>query len=280
MSNRDYFRGIEDPISGIFNLAEEISSKSERILTNSKFATVFVYFGLFLVFIFMLTFLLSGQFFLALIFVAMFITGIMTAKLMITLRSFLKKVTFRYLAIMAMKEGSPFAKIPRGKSMSERFMKYLRKKNRSFRGLLKKRPEVLRKDGYLVGMGGRRYHFDRFVIMKPSPLHRFFKIGYPGYSMFVREYPNPPSKEDLERLKKELREFYARSKIYPNRVVMLFRAGDDYSGLEEELYEKLVNGEVRLGGSGRRLNIQAVGELEEGNYEFVPFIPEIPRMLP
>ncbi|MGA1821872.1 MAG: hypothetical protein ACMUIG_05040 [Thermoplasmatota archaeon] len=281
MKKRDYYRGIEDPISGTFNLAEEISERSESILTYSVFATVFVYFGLIMVFILMLAFLFNGQFFVALIFLSVFITGIITAWLMQTLREFLRKVSFRHAAIKAMRDGPPMIRIPGGKTRSERFVEYLKENNRAFKTLLRKRPEVLRKDGYVVGRSGNRYHFDTFVILKPSMLYKLIRKGYPGYGLFIREFRTVPRKSDIEQLTKELSDLHSKTKLHPNRVVVIFRARSNYSGVDDDIYEMIVDNDLSLDGKGRkRLNIQLVGELSEGVYEFIPFIPELPNMLP
>jgi hypothetical protein len=78
-----------------------------------------------------------------------------------------------------------------------------------------------------------------------------------------------------------LGDIHQNNRIYPNRVVMLFKAGSGYRGLDDEVYDWLVEEKIKVPGQLKRhVNIQAVAELPEGNYEFIPFIPELKGYLP
>ncbi|MGA1873048.1 MAG: hypothetical protein ACMUHY_05190 [Thermoplasmatota archaeon] len=280
MSKTEYYRGIEDPIQGTFKLAEEVSSKADRILFNSIFSLYFTWFGTIVSGIIMLAFLFSGKLFLFLIFLSVFAAGLVTIWLLGTVRLFLRKASFRFSAIQKMRDGPPFHKIPKGKTKTERFLKYLKKENRAFTRMLKRRPELLRKDAYIVGKK-RRHHFDACTVRKPTPLRFLHRSGNPGYSLFIREYKKEPMEEDIREMVRSLSDIHQKNGIYPNRVVLLFRARSSYRGLDDEIYDWLVDERIKLPGQLKRfLNIQVVAELPEGNYEFVPFIPEIEGYLP
>jgi len=281
MKKWQFYRGVEDPISGTFNLAEEVSTRSEKILSLSKFALYFVYFSIIWYFLLLLTFLSQGQLFLALILGSLFITGLITAYLLKILRKFLREATFRYTAIKAMREGPPAYSIPKGKNKTERFLSYLEQNNKTFSKLMKRRPETLRKDAYAVGKKGNRYHFNAFLRKRRSILHKMFNRGNPGYAMYIREYKKIPSMNNLKDLVSDLEKITASGYAYPNRVVILCRSGSSYNGLEDKVYDKLVEGKIFLKGhKDQKINLQVAVELPTGHYEFIPFIPELPGILP
>ncbi|HHD16274.1 MAG TPA: hypothetical protein ENK47_06150 [Euryarchaeota archaeon] len=281
MKRWQYYRGVEDPISGTFNLAETISSRSGRILFLSRFALYFVWLSIILYFLLMLAVLSQGNIFMFLVLLSLLVTGIITASLLTTLRKFLYESTLRYSAIKAMREGPPAYSIPRGRNMTERFIRYLRKNNAMLKRMLKHRPELLRKDSYVAGRSTKRHHFDAFILRRPSLFHRLFHRGYPGYSLYVREYENPPGFDDLKSLLDELHDIFRRTGVYPNRVVMLYKAGSNYRGIDDRLYDRLTAGKISLKGKRKqRINLQLAVELRSGHYEFIPFIPELPNLLP
>jgi hypothetical protein len=280
MKNRGMYRGIEDPIQGMFGLADEISKRSEGILFRSIFATIFVYFGLFVIGLLFLAFLIQGNIFFALVFLSVLVTGIVTLRLLKSLREFLRKVTFRYSAIMAMREGPPIHEVPKGKNATERMLSYLKENNAAFRKMTKERPELLHKDAHVVGRSGKRYHFNAFALVSPSIRFRITGKGYPGYAMYIREYQNVPRKQDIEALVSEMDDIRKKNGVIPRRVIMLFSAPADYSGLPDGSYDALTGGFDLPGKKGEKLNIQAVAEVGRDYYDFVPFIPELRNMLP
>jgi hypothetical protein len=281
MKRRQMYRGVEDPISGTFNLAEEISERSEKIIFLSRFALYFVWFSIILYSILALASVVQGNIFMLVIWISLLITGILTTRLLSSLRTFLKTSTFRYSAIKAMREGPPAYSIPEGKNKTERFLEYLQENNRTFLRMLKNRPEILRKDSYAVGKKGNRYHFDAFIQKRPSSLHKLLGIGYPGYSIYIREFKKSPEMDDLKALIRELDDITANGKAYPHRVIMLMKGGRSYSGIDEDVYDKLTEGNIWLKGhKDKKINLQVVVELPTGHYEFIPFIPELPNILP
>jgi hypothetical protein len=280
MKNRGMYRGIEDPIQGMFGLADEISKRSEGILFRSIFATIFVYFGLFVLGLLFIAFLVQGNFFFALVFLSMLITGVVTLRLLKGLREFLRKVTFRYSAIMAMREGPPVHKVHGGKNPTERMLTYLKENNAAFRKLAKDKPELLHRDAHIVGRSGKRYHFDAYALVSPSFRFRITGRGYPGYGLYIREYKKTPREQDIESLVSEIDDIRRKNGVIPRRVIMVFSAPADYSGLPENAYDSLTEGFALPGKRGEKLNIQAVAEVGGEYYDFVPFIPELKNMLP
>jgi len=280
MRSRGMYRGVEDPIQGVFNLADEISNRSDGILFRSVFATVFVYFGLFVMFLLFLTSLIQGLWFIALVLLTMMVTGFITLRLLKGLRDFLRKVNFRYSAILAMREGPPVHELPKGKGPAERFMNYLKEANPAFRKLSKDRPELIHKDAHLVGRSGKRYHFDVHVMAPPSLRFRILGRGYGGYALFVKEYGMIPGKKDVDDLVEALADIHKVTKVLPRRVVMVFKAPSSYKGLPDDAYEMLVQGVPSPMRKGDMLNVQAVAEVGGKYYDFVPFIPELRNMLP
>jgi hypothetical protein len=228
----------------------------------------------------MLTFLINGNFPLFLIFLSVFAAGLVTVWLLGSIRSFLKKASFRFSAIQTMRDGPPFYKIPKGKNKTERFLTYLKKENKAFAALVYKKPDLLRKDAYFSGRK-KHHHFDAYLIKKPTFLYKLHKRGNPGYAFFLREYKKAPTVKNIKKMVSELTDIYQRTKIYPNRVVLIFKAKGGYRGLEDEAYDWLVEEKIVIAGQLKRhVNFQVVAELPEGNYEFIPFIPELKDYLP
>ena len=214
------------------------------------------------------------------IFLSVFIAGLVTIWLLGSIRSFLKKASFRFSAIQTMRDGPPFHKIPKGRRKTERFLKYLNKENKAFASLVYKKPDLLRKDAYISGKK-KHHHFDAYLIKKPTFMHGLHKRGNPGYALFIREYKRAPTELNIKKMVKELTDIYQGTRIYPNRVVMIFKAGSGYRGLEDEAYDRLVDEKIKIPGQLKRhVNFQVVAELPEGTYEFVPFIPELKDYLP
>jgi len=98
--------------------------------------------------------------------------------------------------------------------------------------------------------------------------------------MYIREYQNVPRKQDIEALVSEMDDIRKKNGVIPRRVIMLFSAPADYSGLPDGSYEALTGGFDLPGKKGEKLNIQAVAEVGREYYDFVPFIPELRNMLP
>lgn len=280
MSRKEYYRGMEDPISGTFELAEEVSNKADKVLSRFGFTLYFTWFSLIVAGLLMLAVLSNGQLFLFLVILSVFISGIVTVVLLRTTRDFLKKASFRFSAIQRMREGPPSYSLPKGKNKTERFLHYLKKNNSMLRRMLKRRPELLRKDAYIVGRK-EKHHFDAFLIIKPSLVYRIIRRGDPGYALFIREYKRAPLENDIKGLLKDLSDINKRTKVYPSRVVLLFKAGRGYSGLDEDAYDMITSSRITLPGVfNRKMNMQVVGEMPEKVYDFTPFIPELEGYLP
>ncbi len=280
MARKEYYRGIEDPIAGTFKLAEEVSQKADQILFKSIFSLYFVWFGLIATGLLMITFLINRNFFFFLIFLSVFIAGCVTVWLLASIREFLKRASFRFSAIQTMRDGAPFHKIPKARTKTERFLKYLKNENKAFSTLIKKRPELVRKDSHIVGRK-KRHHFDAYVVKKPTFLHSIHRSGHPGYALYIKEYQRAPKEKEIRTLVKELTDIYQKNKIYPNRVVMIFKAKGSYGGLDDEVYDWLVDERIKIPGQLKRhVNIQVIAELPDNTYEFIPFIPELKDYLP
>lgn len=276
MKAKENYRGIEDPIGGIFDLAEKVSERSTRLLLYSHFALIYTLTSLF--FILILAFAVKNAF-VTMVLAAIFLLGFVALFLLISLKGFLNEFSFRYAAIKAMREGPSQAKVPEGRSPSERFIAHLRATNRSFDRLLKRTPEVLRKDAYVKGASGKRYHYDAFIIIKPPLISRLIRRSG-GYSLFIKELKGEPKEEDVRRVMEELADISRAHRVLPSRVSLIFKAPPGYSGIDEELYRKVVDEGVHLPGRRERLNFQIVAELEDGTYDFIPAIPDLPGVLP
>lgn len=276
MKAKERYRGVEDPIRGIFDLAERVSEASGRFLLYSNFALIFTLTSLFFI---LLLALAVRNIFVSMVLAAIFLLGFVALFLLISLKRFLNEFSFRYSAIKAMREGPPQARVPEGRNPTERFITHLRSTNNSFDRLLKRTPEVLRKDAYVKGASGKRYHYDAFIIIRPPLISRMIR-GSEGYSLFIREIESEPKMEDVRRVAEELADISRAHGVLPSRVTLIFKAPPGYSGIDEELYRMVVDEGVRLPGRKERINFQIVAELEDRTYDFIPVIPDLPGVLP
>ncbi|RLF72095.1 MAG: hypothetical protein DRN40_01100 [Thermoplasmata archaeon] len=277
MKAKEHYRGVEDPIGGTFDLAEKVSEKASKFLLYSHFALIFTLTSLFFILILAVA---IKNLFVSMVLGAIFLMGFVALFLLLSLKRFLNEFSFRYSAIKAMREGPPLAKVPKGRNPTERFINHLRAANRSFDKLLKRTPEVLRKDAYVKGASGRRYHYDAFIIIRPPLLSRIIR-GSGGYSLFIKELKREPGEDYIKKITEELADISRAHGVLPSRVTLIFKAPRGYAGIDEDLYRKVVDEGVYLPGKRRtRINFQIVAELEDGTYDFIPAIPDIPGVLP
>lgn len=270
-------KSMENPISAIFDLAEDVNKRVPKLKEWSFYALIFVVIWLFVNLVFVLITLGQGNILGMVLLIAILITGIIALMMLFELRDFLDYFVKRHRAIKTVREGNPIAKIPEGNSISERYLNYLKINNSTFREFVFKNPKALQ---FNAKVSGERYshNFNVFVFKKPSFIYKYFGIdlfGYldKGYALFIKEYEKI-SLLELQNFIFEIEDVCNAIGVVLSRVVILTRIGEE--GVAEDVYDYIINKKYSMKIKGRNYvpDIQIVSEIK-GNYDFVPIIPEI-----
>jgi len=227
---------------------------------------LFVLFSIFFAFVILVSALVEGHMGGVLIFLGLFIAGLMALHTILRLRSLFREFLVRHAAINAARK-RPVWRVPPGDVAARRFLTYLRMENEAFGSLLKARPEALHVPGSLSGATGN-HHFDAYVFDRRLPRSR-------SYMLLVREYAHMPTMDDLRRLRAEVADIRRKWKVTPSRVVLVVtRPGGN---LDDDIYEALI------GASRERKSptlYQVAIEADDGTYDFIPIIPELRGFMP
>ena len=312
--HRGDVRAVENPISAIFDLAEDVNERLPKIRKVVSYTRVFVSVWLvidalvivllalppllgpilavpllLLVYLFLLlrrltadravrTILTALAIFTAaplvlllaivpgLLLVGLFYLGMVVLELLADLRRFLEYYGLRHRVIRSVRDEDPSVRIPAGNTPVERLLAHLAMRSPRFRAV---RREHVRVPASMRGFSGALHQFDALVGVPGS----FW--GPPGFAVIVRTFPRPPTREDLEALKRAAEDACAALKTPPARVIGLWREGKDQA-VDRAAYEyvtsEVVNYE-RLG-ARHRCSLEVISESPDGTYDFVPFISD------
>jgi hypothetical protein len=267
---------MENPITAIFDLADDVSQRAPKIKKMVKYAIIFISFWLFFNFLFMLALLFTQPVF-GLILLVFFIIGLFALRWMLQTRRFFKYFVKRHTAIKAVRDDNPVVYIPQGNTAVERFLVYMRTKNRYFNTLVEKDVRSLRTPVLLTGETGTVYSFDAYVSKKSSFTWRRFGFGNPGYAFYVKYFESGPTKKEIMDLISAVHDLTEKSRIIPERIVALRNiSNDEGKDLEDDLYDFIVGGKANIKFKGKyyRLVVQIVSEDADGTYDFIPIISE------
>lgn len=259
-------RAVENPISAIFELSEDVVKQAPAIKSLGRYATAFIGIWLFIDLILILATLAAGQLFLFIITTALFIIGIVSIILMRRINRFFKYYVARHRSIKAVREMDPMVYAPKGNNAPERFVGYLRTHSEEMKG---QRVEISM-PGILPGRHGRDYKFDIYIKEQPGFLWRAFGFGRHGFSIFVKHFPQKPTGKQIQSFKEAVEDVTARTKIPPSRIVALWerREGDV---LDDNVYQYIMKRPVKSKHRFRKLvcNLELVSETD-GSYDFIP----------
>lgn len=275
MSSAD-IRAVENPISAIFELADDVNKEAPKIRKLVTYATIFIGFWLLLDFILILATIGSNPL-IGIILIGFFILGIATIALIRQLNDFFKYYAMRHNVILAVRDADPVLYVPKGNTPLDRLRSYLGARNpEMMRSLFSAQSPIV-----LRGKSGLMYQFDLQVSVDHGILWGFFGMGYPGYQLFVKLFNAAPRVEDLTAMKRAVEDVCASTRMPPSRVIALWTRAKDQD-LSEAAYEMLTGSSIQFIHMGRTFisSMELVIENEDGTYEFIPFIADPHRSLP
>jgi hypothetical protein len=268
--NRADVRAVDNPISAIFDLAEDVNKEVPRIRKLVKYATVFI--GVWLVIDFILTILLMfSQFFLGVLMLALFVVGVFALAMLRNLNDFIRYYAMRHAAILRVRSDDPVVFAPKGDTAVLRLFEFLRLRNPSM-------GEAIAAGRFLVpailrGRSGVLYNFDGYLASKPSLLWASLGWGYPGYQLMIKSFQNAPRAEDLNSLKLAAEDVSRDNLMPPSRVIALWCRKPDQD-LSDDAYAFLTSNQVLFSHRGRRYAtaLEMIIENDDGSYEFIPYV--------
>ncbi len=261
-------RAVENPISSIFDLSEDVAKQAPVIRSMVRYATAFIVVWLIISFFLILALLSSGNFILFLIMVALFVTGLVAVILLRRMNRFFKYYVARQKAIKAVRDLDPMVYAPKGKTSTERFVTYLRSHNPSLFG----RNVEVAMPGIVQGNQGSQYSFDAYIREPAGGLWKLFGLGRHGFAMYVKRFGSTPRGKEVQAFKSAVEDVTARTKIPPSRVVILWERKEE-DKLDDKLYQYIMTQPVTERHRFRKFvcNLEIVSEME-GTYDFIPFM--------
>ena len=269
MSSADA-RAVENPITAIFDLAEDVNTEAPKIRKLVTYATVFICFWLFIDFILILAILVENLI-ISIFLIILFVLGVLTLSLLRRLNDFFRYYTHRHRVIKSVREDDPVILVPDGKDEVDRLVRFLISRNPGLRQSVSLRdasePHILK------GRTGTFYQFDGYISSSPGTFWKVLGLGYPGYQLFIKLFDSPPAAEDLMAMKRAVEDISQGSSIPPSRVIALWhRKGEEE--ITEEAYEVLVTQVAIMRKRSRTYacSLELVVENDDGTYEFVPYV--------
>jgi hypothetical protein len=266
-------RGVEDPISAIFDLSDRVAQLAPTVRRMYRYtATILVLWIVLLFFVTLITF--GHDLVLAILSVIGLIAGVIGLSLLRETDGFFRSFVLRHRAIRLLREADPVVKVPSGRTPVERLGRYLAQSSPAIESYLKEHPEALR---YRVEYAGRGHPvaFELVVERPGSALWRLFGRGYPGFAVLARVGPEAPTTGDLARLAEDAQAVVGRLSAAPVRLILL-RTGA--IPLPEDVYEWAVGRPAFLsrGFARYRVATEIITELPDGTYDFVPYVLGVP----
>jgi len=268
--NRADVRAVENPISAIFDLADDVNKEIPRIRKLVKYATVFI--GVWLIIDFILTILLIfNQFLFGMLMLALFVVGVFALAMLRNLNDFIRYYAIRHAAILRVRNDDPVVFAPKGDTAVLRLLELLRVRSPAMSEAIVARRYLM--PGILRGRSGVLYSFDGYLGAKPSTLWRSLGLGYPGYQLMIKSFQSVPRAEDLNSLKLAAEDVSKDNLTPPSRVIALWTRKADQD-LSDEAYSFLTSNQVSFSHRGRRFAtaLEMIIENEDGSYEFIPYV--------
>jgi hypothetical protein len=268
---RDDVRAVENPISAVFDLAEEVNAEVPRVRKLVTYATVFMVIWLFVDLLLILASIANGNAFLAVALLALFIIGILALAMLRNLGDFMRYYSRRHAAILRVRNEDPIVYVPKGDTAVIRLFQYLGTRSPSLAQTVASRQYQL--SAILKGDSGVLYSFDGYLRSESGSLWKSLGVGYPGYQLIIKAFGYPPRPEDLLSLKNAAEDVSKENKLPPSRVIALWIRRADQE-LSEESYRAIMDTRVTFAHRGKRYasSLEVIIENEDGTYEFIPYM--------
>ncbi len=268
--NRADVRAVDNPISAIFDLADDVNKEVPRIRKLVKYATVFIVVWLIVDFILTIA-LIFNQFLLGLLMLALFVVGVFALAMLRNLNDFIRYYEMRHAAIVRVRNEDPVVYAPKGDTAVLRLFEFLRARNPAMNEAIAGNRYLM--PGMLRGRSGVLYSFDGYLASKPSSLWGPLGWGYPGYQLIIKSFQAPPRAEDLNSLKLAAEDVSKDNLMPPSRVIALWSRKPQYD-LSDEAYAYLTSNQVLYSHRRKKFAtaLEMIIENEDGSYEFIPYV--------
>ena len=249
-------RAGEDPVSILFSSLEKLAKNApkldKKIMRSFYLLLIWLAFAFFLWISAVINLTLFDIISYALLITIIFLVMIY----LVDMREKLAMVISRYQAYSYLQNSDDA--VPDGKNEVERFMNYLEKNMNFSKRVLNRHGKILRN----VNMD--EVHFEVYVEIKRNPLLNI--SGMKNYSFYLLSLQEPK----IDELKKVINVATTNSKkhrLEMGRIVILAKK------LNDESYKFIVS-------DRNTVPVQVVIEMEDGTYDFIPFIGPRSDLLP
>ena len=260
-------RAVENPISAMFDLSEDVAQQAPNIKSLVRYASAFILIWLIINFLLGLAFLITGQLFLMLIMLVLFIMGLTSLILLSRMNRFFRYYVARQRAITAVRQMDPMVYAPKGSNVTERLVTYLRASIPAFQ---RKEVEVAM-PGIVHGQT-MQYSFDAYIKEPPGGMWKSTGMGMHGFAAYIKKFDAPPTLKDLQALKKAVEDVTQRTGIPPVRAIALWERAEDQT-ISDDAYNFVMNNGIQVKHKSRNLTcaMEIVSETE-GSYDFIPYM--------
>jgi len=261
-------RAVENPISAMFDLSEDVAQQAPTIKSLVHYASGFIIVWLIINVILGLAFLGQGNLILFLIMLVLFIMGVTSLIFLRRINHFFKYYVARQRAITAVRQMDPMMYAPKGSNVTERLVTYLRASIPAFQ---RKEVEVAM-PGIVTGATGMQYSFDAYVKEAPGGMWKSTGMGMHGFAAYIKKFDSPPALQDLQALKKAVEDVTQRTGIPPVRAIALWERAEDQI-ISDDAYNFVMNNGIQVKHKSRTLTcaMEIVSETE-GSYDFIPYL--------
>jgi hypothetical protein len=271
MSQAD-IRAVDNPISALFDLSEDVNNEAPRFRKLVRYASAFIIIWLVVDFILILatireSLLVGG------LLVAIFILGLATLSLLMSMNDFIRYYVMRHRAIMSVRNDEPVIKVPPGPTPVARLLVHLQSRNPELNYLYA--PNYAPLPTAVQGRSGTIYQLDAYLTRHSSFPWWLIGRGYPGYQLFVKLFDHAPRPEELMWFKAAAEDIARAKRMPASRVIALWpRRNEDE--LSEESYNILMSQVVRSSHRGKHFasSLELIMENDDGSYEFIPFVAD------
>jgi hypothetical protein len=268
-------RAVENPISAVIDLGEEVSARLPEFRRMTLYALVFI--GFFLVLLFFLilagiVILLTqdgpGLLIASLVF---FIIGILAFQKLRRSRDFFRYYEARHRAIRAVRE-EEVVRVPPGPDPESRLIAYLATRDPGFaRAVSEGR---VQRNAAVQGKRGAP-SFAISAVRASDIWHDLFKMGDAGCAVFARTSTRYPTLKEVMEFEAAVKDVCEKMSVAPTRAAWLVHSASE--PLSEDVYDYVVKKviEVDRGFITKDIHVcslQVVTELSDGTYDFIPFV--------
>jgi hypothetical protein len=268
MSRADV-RAVDNPISALFDLSEDVNREAPRFKKLVLYAAIFIMILLAVDLILIIS-VIQTSLLIGVLVMAIFVLGLATLGMLGNLNDFFRYYVMRHQTIMSVRNDDPIVKVPPGPTPVARLLIHLRTRNPELNYLFgsNNQPTPVK----VRGRSGQFHHFDVHMVRRPGPLWGILGRGYPGYQLVVRTFDRAPRPEELVRLREKAEDVSGDNRVPVCRLIALWSRGEEE--LSEESYNVLMSQVARSSHRGRRFasSLELIIDDRDGTYEFIPYL--------